>query len=102
MKNLIFSVVLLLTVTFTFAENAELETVLTFDVEETLNSKDEISENVQTLNLSTDSNIAEQISTILVEGDWICAELYVNGVFVGYVCGETIGEIIDKVIDMFF
>ena len=38
----------------------------------------------------------------LNEVDWGCVELYFNGEFIGYACGETLGEIIDNILEMFF
>ncbi|HBH24979.1 MAG TPA: hypothetical protein DDY13_16365 [Cytophagales bacterium] len=36
------------------------------------------------------------------EGEFGCADLYLGGTFVGWVCGDTVGDMIDTILEMFF
>ncbi|HIP49571.1 MAG TPA: hypothetical protein EYG92_11480 [Lutibacter sp.] len=105
MKNLFLSVVLLLTVSFAFAAN-DVEKTSTNDVEKTST----IEKSIDVLEVSDFEVLKIELTEIgdlktfleENEGEFNCVDLYYNGSWVGWVCGNTVGDMIDSILALFF
>lgn len=98
MKKLFLSVVLLLTISFAFATN---------DVEKTptIENSIDVLEVSDFKVLKIELTEISDLETYLKENEgttYSCVDLYYNGSWVGWVCGETLGDMIGTILALFF
>ena len=97
MKNLFLSVVLLLTVSFAFAAN---DVEKTSTIEKSIDVLDVSDFEVLKIELTEIGDLKTFLEEN--EGTFNCVDLYYNGSWVGWVCGDTVGDMIDSILALFF
>lgn len=97
MKNLFLSVVLLLSVSFAFAANGVEKT-------STIEKSIDVFEVSNFEVLKIELTEIGDLKTFLEEneGTFNCVDLYYNGIWIGWVCGDTVGDMIDSILAIFF
>ena len=96
MKNLFFALSFLFATSLGFANtNNSVE----------INNEDgiEITSNVLKIDISKINDVQMFLNNLELEVDsYGCVELYYNYEFIGYACGDSLGDILDNILDMFF
>ena len=96
MKNVFFALAFLFATSLGFANTTDSVEIINEDRIETTS-------NVLKIDISEIDNVEAYIKNLeLDEDDWGCVELYYNYDFIGYACGETLGDIIDNILALFF
>ena len=96
MKNLFFALSFLFATSLGFANTNN-------SVESNNEDRIEVKSDVLKIDISKIDDVEAYLKNLeLDEDDWGCVELYYNYDFIGYACGETLGDIIDNILALFF